>query len=243
MATYGLEQTKDWPKAIDVTRQIAQIIGVSQNSKIAHYQCEIAEIESEAGNLKAAHDATNKALASDQNSVRASIIQGQLFQQAGKYKDAIKSFRRIQQQEIAYLPEVLTDLTTCYRMVGGENDLLDFLQQCLQQGAGVSVLLAVSDLLQANSGERTAANAIADYLRDRPSIKGLEQLIQIHIHHASGAAKENLQLLHGLVVKLMDKKPVYRCDECGYSGKTLFWQCPSCKEWGTIKPILGIEGD
>jgi len=141
------------------------------------------------------------------------------------------------------LPEVLTNLISCYRLEGGDEKLLKFLYECLEQGAGVSVLLTVAQMLQSKSNEKEAAKVISTYLRDKPSLKGLEQLIQIHIHHANGASKDNLQLLHDLVVKLIEKKPVYRCGGCGYSGKTLFWQCPSCKEWGTIKPIFGIEGE
>jgi len=237
------QQINDWNQAIDVSRQIAQISAVSQNNKIAHFHCEIAESARSSGNLKAAHDALKRALSTNKSSVRASILQGQLYQQSGDYKNAIKSYRRVRHQDIAYLPEVISDLISCYRLNGGDADLLKFLQECLQQGAGVSVLLAVSELMQASGDERGAATVISNYLRDKPSLKGLEQLIQIHVQHANGSARDNLQLLHGLVVKLIDKKPVYRCDGCGYSGKTLFWQCPSCKEWGTIKPILGIEGE
>ncbi len=237
------QQIKDWNQAIDTSRQIAQISDVSQASKIAHFYCEIADDARLSDNLKVAHDALKKALGINRGSVRASILQGQLYQQAGKNKDAIKSYRRIRHQDIAYLPEVLNDLMICYRLTGGDTDLLKYLKECLEQGAGVSVLLAVSELLLASSNEKAAATVIADYLRDRPSLKGLEQLIQIHIHHASGAAKDNLLLLHDLVIKLLEKKPVYRCDGCGYSGKTLFWQCPGCKDWGKIKPIFGIEGE
>ena len=237
------QQIKDWEKAIDVSYKISKISSNNQNINIAHYFCEIAEGKRLAGNATAAHEALKKALAVNNKSVRASILQGQLFQQEGNYKKAINSYRRIRHQDIAYLPEILAELIVCYRVKGGDTELLRFLKECLEQGAGVSVMLAVSELLQSNTDDRAAGNVIADYLRDKPSLKGLEQLIQIHIHHASGPAKDNLQLLHGLVIKLMDKKPVYRCDSCGYSGKTLFWQCPGCKDWETIKPIFGIEGE
>jgi len=237
------QQIKDWSQAIDVSRQIGQISDLSQTGKIAHYYCEIAETARSSDNVKAAHEAVKKALATNKASVRASILQGKLYQQAGKYKNAIKSFQRIREQEITYLPEVLSNLITCHQMLGDEADLLKFLKESLQQGAGVSVLLAVSELLRASSDEQASADVITDYIRDKPSLKGLEQLIQIHVNNATGAAKGNLQLLHGLVVKLINKKPVYRCDGCGYAAKTLFWQCPSCKDWETIKPILGIEGE
>jgi len=237
------QQMNDWKKAIDVSRQIAQSSGSSQANKIAHFYCEISEDAQQAGDLKTAHDAINKALAVNRTSVRASIIEGSLFQRSGKYKRAIKSFRRIRHQDIVFISEVLNELVSCYKLVDGESDLVKFLNECIQQGAGVSVLLTVSELLQSKGEEKAAADMIADYLRDRPSLKGLEQLIHIHVQHADGRSKENMQLLHGLVVKLIDKKPVYRCGGCGYSGKTLFWQCPTCKEWGTIKPILGLEGE
>jgi lipopolysaccharide biosynthesis regulator YciM len=41
----------------------------------------------------------------------------------------------------------------------------------------------------------------------------------------------------------MQAKPRYRCGYCGFSARTLYWQCPGCKKWGTIKPIYGIEGE
>ena len=237
------QQINDWQKAIEVCSRIARVSTINQNIRIAHYYCEIAEDARVSGNTKAAHDALQKALKTNKKSVRASISEGKLYQQTGNYSKAINSYRRIRHQDIAYLPEVLSELIICYRLKGGDAELLVFLNECLEQGAGVSVMLAVSELMRSNSGETAAGNIIADYLRDKPSLKGLEQLIQIHIQHATGSAKDNLQLLHGLVIKLMEKKPVYRCEDCGYSGKTLFWQCPSCKEWETIKPIFGIEGE
>ncbi|MCP4412415.1 MAG: lipopolysaccharide assembly protein LapB, partial [Gammaproteobacteria bacterium] len=193
------QQMKEWQKAIDISRQIAQSSGKSQANKIAHYYCEIAEESYQSGDLKTAQDALKNALAVNRGSVRASIIEGEQFQKNGKYKRAIKSFRRIRHQDITFLPEVLQQLTSCYKMTSSEADLLKFLNECLQQGAGVSVLLLLSELLQDEGKEKIAADKIADYLRDRPSLKGLEQLIHIHVHHADGTAKENLRLLHGLV--------------------------------------------
>ncbi len=237
------QQMKDWPKAIRMSLQIEQNSTESRIHNIAHYYCEIAEDEIAKGNSKAAFDAINKALKSNRASVRASMLEGKLFRQAGKYKKAIASYRRIRHQDIAYLPEVLDDLLQCYQQVNGEQELTQYLQECLDKGAGVSVLLALATLLQSQEGDQSAATLISDYLRANPSLKGLEQLIQMHIQHASGEAKNNLELLHGLVMKLMIQKPVYCCVECGFSGKTLFWKCPSCSEWGTTKPIFGIEGE
>jgi lipopolysaccharide biosynthesis regulator YciM len=29
----------------------------------------------------------------------------------------------------------------------------------------------------------------------------------------------------------------YRCEACGFSSRKLFWQCPGCRSWSTVKPI------
>lgn len=29
----------------------------------------------------------------------------------------------------------------------------------------------------------------------------------------------------------------FRCDQCGFSSRKLFWQCPGCKSWSSVKPL------
>jgi len=33
----------------------------------------------------------------------------------------------------------------------------------------------------------------------------------------------------------------YRCEACGFSSRKLFWQCPGCRGWSTVKPITASE--
>ncbi len=42
---------------------------------------------------------------------------------------------------------------------------------------------------------------------------------------------------------MLENKPVYRCSECGFGAKSMHWQCPGCRNWNTVKPIHGLEGD
>jgi hypothetical protein len=36
---------------------------------------------------------------------------------------------------------------------------------------------------------------------------------------------------------LLVRNPSYRCTRCGFGARSHHWQCPSCKEWGTVKPL------
>ena len=89
----------------------------------------------------------------------------------------------------------------------------------------------------------SAAQTIIQYLKNKPSVKGLDKLIEYNLVGSEGAARENLQILKDLTTKLVERYPVYKCDTCGFTGKTLHWQCPTCRTWNSTKPIQGIEGE
>jgi len=146
-------------------------------------------------------------------------------------------------QNIAFLPEAIEMIIQCFEKLSDRQGLFDFLTEALENGAGISSILAYADLLQHQSGDKSAAEFIASQMSKHPSIRGLLKLIELHIVHASESAKPSLKMLYEVVYQLLKNKPVYHCDHCGFDSKMLFWQCPSCKSWGEVKPIKGIEGE
>ncbi|MGC4009910.1 MAG: hypothetical protein QM805_13535 [Pseudomonas sp.] len=32
--------------------------------------------------------------------------------------------------------------------------------------------------------------------------------------------------------------PRYRCGKCGFAGRELHWQCPSCHAWNALRPVI-----
>ena len=92
-------------------------------------------------------------------------------------------------------------------------------------------------------GEQAGAYVLSEYLKKRPSVKGLDRLISLQMSNASGEEKENLGILQAFTQRLIKDKPIYRCESCGFDGKTLHWQCPTCKSWGSTRPIQGLEGE
>jgi lipopolysaccharide biosynthesis regulator YciM len=78
-------------------------------------------------------------------------------------------------------------------------------------------------------------------MRLRPTTRGLLSLISMQ---REGACEEdNLEILQSLLQKMAAGKPTYQCNHCGFSGRQIHWQCPSCKQWNTMQPIGGSEGD
>jgi len=195
------------------------------------------------GDLMEARRELREALSADRNCVRASLLQADLESDAGNPKEAIRALRRVLEQDPDYITETLPLLHQNYEKLGQLNELVKFLFTCLEQHPAISIVMELSELVRQLEGDKAGAYVLSEYLKKRPTVKGLDRLISYHIDNTEGPAKENLSLLQAFTRRLIQDKPVYRCGKCGFNGKTLHWQCPTCKNWGTIKPIHGIEGE
>ena len=68
-------------------------------------------------------------------------------------------------------------------------------------------------------------------------------LIELGLKSADSGGRTQLTILDELVRKLLEGKAAYRCTRCGFGARAHHWQCPSCKSWGSVKPIHGVAGD
>ncbi len=237
------EQEKDWEKCISIAQKIEVTLGDSMRSVIAHYYCELALEDYSVVNDEQRFRYLKRALNVDKKCVRAVLIAGSWEAEEGNYKAAIRSYKKVKEQDPDYLSEAIPPLITCYQKIGQEAQLIQYLRSCLDEHPRISIVLVLSERLKHWQSEAVAADFVAEQLRVRPSIRGLKQLIELQISLSEGSAKEKLSLLKQLTEQLIKEKPVYRCGNCGFSGKVLHWQCPGCKLWNVVKPIHGLEGD
>ncbi|TQV76887.1 lipopolysaccharide assembly protein LapB [Aliikangiella marina] len=237
------QQTKDWEKAIKVSEKLQVNASSSLKTEIAHFYCELAENKLYMQLPKDALGFVKKALQVDPNCSRATLINGDIEYALGRYKQAIKAYRGLIKQDVEILPEAINKITSSFLQLNDRKGLIQFLEQAISQGGGVSIILTYAEEIKKQHGDRAAGEYIAEQLAVHPSIKGLLKLIELHIKHANETARPSLLMLQEVVSKLLKNKPVYHCNLCGFDSKTLFWQCPSCKNWGSVKPIQGIEGE
>lgn len=237
------QQEKDWHKAIAIGQRLQGMGSEGIGPVIAQFFCEQAEQALMLGERSEALRLVRCALAEDRNCVRATLLEGRIELDNGAYKSAVRVLRRVEQQNPAYLPEILAPLQEAFVQQGRVGDMIVYLRDMLARHGGISIMLALAELIRQQQGEKEAAVFVVNHMRDHPSIRGMERLIALKLHSSDGQARDELLVLKGLTDKLLESKPVYCCSQCGYSGKNLSWQCPSCKQWNTIKPIRGIEGE
>lgn len=237
------QQEKDWEQAIRVQQRLESITGVSLHAVIAQYYCELAEQARQIGDGSRAAHMTERALNADPHCVRASLIEASLCVAADDYKGAINAYLRVEDQDPRYLTEVIGPLQECYRRMGKPTLMLDYLQRVVREYPDTSATLALAEVLHEAQGSQSAAQFIAKHLQQRPSVRGLERLIELHLADSGSVSRETLSTLKNLLGKLLEDKPVYQCEHCGFAGKSMHWQCPGCKHWSTLKPIQGVVGE
>lgn len=237
------QQQKNWERAILIAAQYEALAGERISKQIAHYYCELADIARMRKENDIAHQQIKNALKVDSNCVRASFLMAEMKFVAGQFKEAIQNYQQVKQQDPEYLSETLMPLVTCYEAMDGQAELMNYLLQCLQDYPRISIVLVIADQIQKQQGDRAAIEFIAHQLHQQPSLRGLKRLIALQLVTADAQSRENLVLLQELTASLLKNKPIYRCEHCGFGGRTLYWQCPGCKNWGSVKPIHGLEGD
>ncbi|MEW6647211.1 MAG: lipopolysaccharide assembly protein LapB [Pseudomonadota bacterium] len=237
------QQEKDWHKAVAIGQRLQGMGSEGVGPVIAQFFCEQADQALMLGERSEALGLVRRALAEDRNCVRATLLEGRIELDNGAHKSAVRVLRRVEQQNPAYLPEVLAPLQEAFVQQGRIGDMIAYLRDMLARHGGISIMLALAELIRQQQGEKEAAVFVVNHMRGHPSVRGMERLIALKLHSSDGQARDDLLVLKDLTDKLLESKPVYCCSQCGYSGKNLSWQCPSCKQWNTIKPIHGIEGE
>ena len=72
--------------------------------------------------------------------------------------------------------------------------------------------------------------------------RGLDRLIELRADgHLQAEASDDI--LKAVTARLLSRQPAYRCKNCGFSGQTHHWQCPSCRHWSTTRKIQGVLGE
>jgi len=186
------QQEKDWEKAIDACRRLQAATGTSMAPAIAQYHCEMAEQARRAGDPARARQLLKRALGQDPRCVRASIMLGDLEASAGSHRAALKAWRRVLEQDVDYVPEIVERVASAHRALDDPAGYARWLREVMERYEGISPMLALADHLRQHEGEPAAARFLTDQLRRRPSVRGLARLIELRLGEAEGAAREQM---------------------------------------------------
>ena len=235
------QQEKDWIKAIDAARELERNSGESAQKEIANYYCELAVSDATHSRPDAAKRHLEEALAIHRKCVRANIILGDLAAAAGDHAGAIEAWKRIEQQNPAYLALVAQRLLESHRALGRSEEGLTLLRGYLAGFPSLDLLdVAFQSALDAE-GPEAAYKLVKEELRRNQTLLGVDKLLEAQAMVAPAERRTDLELVRNLIQGHTRRLARYRCDNCGFKARQFYWHCPACGGWETYPPKRSEE--
>ena len=105
-----------------------------------------------------------------------------------------------------------------------------------QKNSDVRIISALIEIINLGKGKVAGYQKLIEIIKKHPSLDGVIHLLKNKkpqdISKMEGIDFEFLvNLIHESIV---DEKG-YSCRQCGFSSSSLHWQCPGCKDWGSVQ--------
>lgn len=235
------EQSRDWGQAYDIHQRLQAVAGRDERVRGSHYACELAEQAVAGAEPDAARRWASTAvdLALDHPSARPWLLTARLQIDSGQTHKAIQSLVRASEHDPRFVSEVLAPLKTCFESLG---DIDGYLAQLgslaaldVAKGPPSSLVLEQIKTLERSGAE--GMTLMVQAFSRRPTWVLLEALVERISLAPEHPLAEALRSLETALRQAAKQTPRYRCESCGLKPGKLLWQCPSCRNWGSILPV------
>ena len=236
------QQEKDWAKALEQAQRLEQVSGEHMGDVMAQFSCELAEAALAEGDRERARRHLRQARRNDPRCVRARFVMADIAVQDGEPGTALDLYEEIAELDPDYIPELLDDYLEAADAAGEADRCRAKLDEWAGRHKGISLILQLADFIATERGGEAAGRYLVETLTAKPSVRGLDRLIELKAEgHLDAESSDDI--LRAVTARLLARQPQYRCHHCGFSGQTHHWLCPSCRRWGTTKKIQGVLGE
>jgi lipopolysaccharide biosynthesis regulator YciM len=230
------EVERDWPRAIALHDELSKVGRPSQESAIAHYWCELADVARQEGRLDDAADFLRKSRGGRRRFPRGALVRADIAIQQGDAALASSLLKGVVEQDAGLIVEALPRLVKLARASGVDGD----------------GLLAGAVSSKPDGWAEFAFAAIVNDAVDFPSLEALVRrlfetdetiagFIRALGRDPSSLDSRAVSELAAVLRRLAASTPRYRCAECGFSSTGHFWQCPGCKTWDSQRPLTRFD--
>ncbi|MBA3563624.1 MAG: lipopolysaccharide assembly protein LapB [Gammaproteobacteria bacterium] len=230
------ELQKDWEQAIDARRKLERLRPRQDESRmIAHYHCELAEKAIAAGDLSGARKHLKKAQSGRERTTRGALMRGDVAASMGDHELAVDLYRRVLDEDKALLPELLPRLRRSLAASGKAGEFASILGAWVESNPELRPAVAYAAILNDLLDDPSAAACVREYIESQTTLREIYGSFEF-IEEGDLRGDAAMARICGALRHLAQGTPRYSCRQCGFQSATLFWQCPGCKAWDTIRP-------
>ena len=236
------QQEKDWEKALNQAQKLETVTDEKMGLMMSHFCCELAEVDLKDDKPADARKHLRQARRYFPESIRARVLLAQIATQQDMYSEALDVYEEVAEMDPEYIHDILQAYLDCAQQADDFPRALTNMESWTKHYDGISLLLSQTTVIREKQGLAVATRYLAEALTRRPSVKGLDRLIELKLE-GGPETESGDEILRAVAQKLLARQPSYRCTHCGYAGHSHHWQCPSCKNWSTTRIIRGVLGE
>lgn len=225
------QQEKDWPKAMECLRGMG---GCGRRGEsLAQFHCEVALAAWTTGNAMEAQAHVAAALEQAADCVRASLIATELALASADYALAYRCLKRVAEQNPVYLSEIFPYFLAHGERLTERRELLDYLDWIGAKYNSAEAAMTLAVLISRSEGLDKAVDYLSATVAARPTLRGLHALLGLLCEMP--APFPHLFVVRQSLQRFMLSSPSYHCRQCGFSAEVLYWRCPACRHWETMR--------
>jgi lipopolysaccharide biosynthesis regulator YciM len=236
------QHEKEWLKALQASHHLRELGDKKQDKDQTHFLCELADAALLAGDSERTLEYLNAALELSADALRPQWAKADFLLQRGRYQEALLLYRKIAEEYPAFIGEFLSDMAQCHAHLTTTMDWMDWLRDFYQRRHNLSVLLAIAQELEVTHDIAAAIDFLNEALETESHLLGLQHLIRLRLKQQGNERTKFLETLGTLVDQMVSKQSAFHCHRCGFTSRSLHWQCPGCRSWGSMLPQQGSHG-
>lgn len=235
------QKEKDWLKAIDMSRRLADLTGEAHGKETASFYCELAAHELSRKQNEAATVHLEQALEANPKAVRATIMLGDIESEAGNYKRAIEIWKNIEQQDPQYLQLAADKLLQAYRKLERQDAGISLLQEYQAKYPSQDMMDVLFKAILQRDGAEAAYQIVRNELHRNPTLLGLDKFLEARLLEENEKNRADVEMVKNLVHQRTRSLAMYHCSSCGFKARQFYWHCPACHGWETYSPRRNEE--
>jgi lipopolysaccharide biosynthesis regulator YciM len=227
---------KSWDEAIKCAQILYDRGDPGAAVVLSQCHCELADSAMKTGNNKQARESLAKALDIDPSCVRAALLLIKHHMNINNVGAAKKIFRQLTRFNPEYINLYIAPAKEIYSHGSEPTAYQNFLQEQYQKVPSTRLAIALIEYYASINRIEEARQFLSDVLKKSPSFEAFEFALRF-LKSDSAHLSETWESLSTFLLSMQNKKAEYVCSLCGYESHAIQWNCPSCRNWSTMKPV------
>ncbi|MFT5664931.1 MAG: lipopolysaccharide biosynthesis regulator YciM [Gammaproteobacteria bacterium] len=227
---------KSWGEAVECAQALYDRKDSGAANVLSQCLCGVAEAAVLKGNRKKAREALMRALDVDECCVRAALLLIEWYLTDQNLTAAKKVFQRLVKRSPEYM-ELYLDPAKKIFLQGKDSTVYQkFLQQQYALQPSTQLAIALLEFYATTKKPEKARQFLSEVLEKSPSFGAYDFALRF-LQSDSTQLADTWEGLSNFLKAMQNKKLDFVCTQCGYESHAIQWNCPSCRNWSSMKPV------